>query len=250
MGAISFSKSFSKFFIAAIFAVLFFSLTKQTFATTTAALLPTSDGTYMQWNTKSGASHFAMVDESSCDANTTFNRETTVGGRDSYGISLSSIPNGSTITQIDITPCASKNTSGGTTTTFNLFYRLDGVDSADAGGYSLTTTTPAVLGSTVFSGLSATKSGSTTLEVGGVFTAGNRGVKLSQVSTVITYTLPAPTVTTNAATSVGTNAATLNSTANPNGQSTTVVYRYGTSNVACSSLPNTTGAILNWFRNN
>lgn len=182
-----------------------------------------------------------MVDESSCDANTSFNRETTVGGRDSYGVSLSSIPNGSTITKIDVTPCASKNTSGGVNTTLNVFYRLDGVDSADSGGYSLTTTTPAVLGVTSFSGLAATKSGSTTLEVGGVFTAGNRGVKLSQVSTVITYTPPAPTVTTSAATSVGTNAATLNSIVNPNGLSTSVVYRYGTSNTSCSSLPNTTG---------
>lgn len=49
----------------------------------------------------------------------------------------------------------------------------------------------------------------------------------------------APSVTTSAATSVGASTAILNSTINPNGASTNVIYRYGTSNVACSSLPST-----------
>ena len=180
-----------------------------------------------------------MVDEASCNGNTDFNRETTVGQRDSYDLDISSVPNGATITQIDITPCASKNTSGGTNTTFNVFYRLDGVDSADAGAYALTTTTPAGLSTTSYSGLSASKSGSTTLEVGGVFTAGNRGVKLSQVATVITYSLP-PTVTTNGASGITQTAASLSATINPNGLSTTANYRYDTSNVVCSSLSNVT----------
>jgi len=48
-----------------------------------------------------------------------------------------------------------------------------------------------------------------------------------------------PVVTTNAATSVASTSAVLNSTINPNGSSTNVNYAYGTSNVACASLPYT-----------
>jgi hypothetical protein len=219
--------------------IAFLVLSKQSFASTTSSLLPSSDGAYTQWTPNSGTVHFNRVDEASCNGNTDFNRETTVGQRDSYGIALSSIPNGATITQIAITPCASKNTSGGSNTTFDVFYRLNGVNSADMPGYTLTTTTPAVLSATNYTGLSVAKNGTTTLEIGGVYTAGNRGVKLSQISVVITYTIP-PSVTTSAATNAAQTTATLNSTVNPNGLSTTANYRYGTSNVACSSLPTVT----------
>lgn len=157
-------------------------------ADTTSTLLPTSDGNYLQFNTSSGSTHYTLVDESSCNGNTDFNRETTTGQRDSYGVSLSSIPSGSQITQIALTPCASKNTNGGQNTTMNVFYRLNGVNSSDAGGYTLTTTTPSDLSATSFSSLSTIKTSSTTLESGAVFTAGNRGLKLSRLATVITYT--------------------------------------------------------------
>ena len=229
----------SRLFLVSFLAVLFLLLSKQSFASTTSALVPTSAGTYSQWSPNTGSTHYTLVDESTCNGNTDFNRETTVGQRDSYGISLASIPNGATITQISITPCASKNTSGGSNTTFDVFYRLNGVDSPDMPGYMLSTTTPGLLSATNYTGLSITKSGSTTLEIGGVYTAGNKGVKLSQISTVITYTIP-PSVTTSAATGAAQTVATLNSTINPNGLSTTANYRYGTSNVACSSLSTVT----------
>ncbi len=235
-------QSFYRIATLAILASLFLLTAKFSFASTTATLLPTGDGNYSQWNPKSGSSHFAMVDEAICNGLTDFNRETTVGQRDSYDIDLSSIPNGATITQIDITPCVSKNTSGGVNTTFNVFYRLDGVNSSDAGAYSLTTTTPAVQGTTSFSGLSVTKSGSTALEIGGVFTAGNRGAKLSQLNTVVTYFVP-PTVITSGATSITSNTASVSGYVTPNGSSTDRTFRYGTSNVSCSSLPLTSQAV-------
>lgn len=238
MLSISVSSRINRLIVIGFLIFVFFILSKQTFASTTAALLPTSTGTYSQWTPKSGSTHYTQVDEASCNGNTDFNRETTVGQRDSYGLTISSVPDGATITQIDITPCASKNTSGGLSTTFDVFYRLNGVDSADMPGYTLTTTTPAGLSTTSYSGLSTVKNGSTTLEIGGVYTAGNRGVKLSQISAVITYTIPAPTVTTDSAINITQTTATLSSTINPNGFSTTANYRYGTSNVACSSLPN------------
>ena len=49
----------------------------------------------------------------------------------------------------------------------------------------------------------------------------------------------APVVTTLAATNIGVGSATLNASVNPKNQSTNLTYRYGTSNVACASLPTT-----------
>ena len=236
------TQTFYRLVFLGILTFLFFVITKQTFAATTTALTPTSDGNYTQWNPNTGSNHYAVVDEASCNGNTDFNRETSVGGRDSYGINLSSIPNGATITQIDITPCVSKNTSGGTNTTFNVFYRLNGADSADAGSYSLSTTTPSLQSTTSYSGLSISKSGGTTLEIGGVFTAGNRGAKLSQISAVITYFVP-PTVITSGASSITSTTASVSGYVTPNGSSTTRTFRYGTSNSSCSSLPFTSQTV-------
>jgi predicted phage tail protein len=73
----------------------------------------------------------------------------------------------------------------------NVFYRLNGVNSADAGAYSLTGTTPIERATTTFSGLSILKTATATLEVGAVYTSGTKGVRLSRIATVITYT-PAP----------------------------------------------------------
>ena len=158
------------------------------YASTTVDILPTSDGTYTQWTTSTGSSHFALVDESSCNGTTDYNFTTTVGGRDSYGVSLSAVPNGAQITQISITPCASRNSNGGGSSTMNVFYRLDGVDSSDAGAYSLTGTTPTQLSATSFSGLSKIKTSSTALQSGAIFSSGTKGARLSRIATVITYT--------------------------------------------------------------
>ncbi len=49
--------------------------------------------------------------------------------------------------------------------------------------------------------------------------------------------LPVPSVTTSAASNITTTTADLNSNVNGNGEGVTIYYRYGTSNVACSSLP-------------
>lgn len=163
-------------------------LPQAVFANQTSSLLPISDGNYLQWTPKSGTTHFTQVDETTCNGATDYNSTTIVGNRDSYGISLSSIPDGSTITQLDITPCASRVSSGGANSTMNVFYRLNGIDSSDAGNYSLTGTTPTVLSATTFSGLSTNKSSTTTLETGAVLSASTKGARLSQISVKITYT--------------------------------------------------------------
>lgn len=171
---------------------ILFSIVGMAIAATTASLFPATAGTYNSWNTSTGTTHYTLVDETSCNGTTDYVNTTTTGTRDSYGISLSSVPVGATITSISITPCASKNKSSGSSV-MNVFYRLNGVNSADAGAYSLSGTSPVNLSATTFSGLSVVKNASTTLEIGAVYTSGTGGVRLSNVSTVISYT-PAPPV--------------------------------------------------------
>ncbi len=173
----------------------------------TSSLLPTGDGAYVSWTTSSGSPHYALVDESSCNGTTDYNYTETVGNRDSYSVSLAGIPDGATITAIDVTPCASKNRNGGSASVIDVFYRLNGSDSADAGAYSLSGTTPTPLSATSFSLLSTIKDSATFLEIGAKLTSGSKGARLSNISAIVAYTpLLAPsnlTATSTATTTPG-----------------------------------------------
>ena len=85
---------------------------------------------------------------------------------------------------------ASKKSSGGSITTLNVFYNFNGLSSADAGAYSLSGTNPFVQQPTNFSNLALSKNATSTLEIGAVLASGNKGAKLSNISTVITYIAP------------------------------------------------------------
>jgi len=161
-------------------------LTNLALADSTSSLLPTADGNYTQWTTVGSGSHFANIDETPCNGTTDYNRTTTVGNRDSYVVT-DGVPNGARITQIEIKPCASRDSNGGTNPVMNVFYRFGGINSADAGAYSLTGTTPAEIATTTFSGLSLLKTATTTLEVGAVLTSSTKGARLSKIATVVTY---------------------------------------------------------------
>lgn len=164
------------------------------YAGVTGALLPSSDGTYLQWTSSVGTTHYTMVDEALCNGTADYNYTNTVGRRDSYGVNLSSIPHGATITDITITPCASRNNSGtGGSATVKIFYRFNGTNGADAGNYALTGTTPVQLAPTTFNGLSLTKGPSSTLQIGAVYSAGTKGARLSRITATVTYvSLTAP----------------------------------------------------------
>ena len=167
------------------------------FAASSSELKPISDGSYRQWTPKSGTVHFTMVDEAVCNGETDYNYTNIVGQRDSYFVNLASIPNGSKITEIAITPCASKNKSGKGTVEMDVFYRFTATRSFDAGDYLLTDIKPIPkpLPMTVFSSLSYTKNASSSLELGVVYSSGTKGVRLSNVFGVLTYTAPTPTPT-------------------------------------------------------
>src|SRR3989344_2329212 len=165
------------------------------FADFTGNLLPVSDGSYLQWTPKSGVIHYTNVDESVCNGVTDYNYTMTTGSRDSYHVDISSIPTGSTITQIDIMPCASQNSMGGFFTKMDVFYRFNGANSIDAGNYSLTGITPSSLATTTFGNLSLQKNATGQLEIGVVLTSGNKGIRLSRIATRIYHTSTNPTPT-------------------------------------------------------
>lgn len=161
-------------------------------ASTTTILLPDADGTYTDWKPSAGTSRVAMVDDplsGPCNGVVDYVAHTANNKRTSFRVSLASVPDGSTITDIRVIPCASNNISGSTaSTTLNVFYRLNGMNSADSGTYSLKGTTPFALATTTFSGLSIKKSSRGILEVGAVTTAGTLGARLSRMLVQVIYT--------------------------------------------------------------
>lgn len=209
------------------------------------SVLPTSSGTYSSWSPSTGTVHYTLVDESSCNGTGDYVSTTAAGNRDSYAVSLASIPDGSVITSIAISPCASRNSNK--TSVMNVFYRLNGVNSADQGSYSLSGTTPTPLAATNYSGLSFVKAPSTSLEIGVVLTSGTGGARLSQISTTITYTPPVPAAPTNLnASIIGTSTSIgLSWTDNSSIESGFMIER-STDNVTFTILASTTANVTSY----
>lgn len=187
--------------LLAVFSVILFGVCAITplasKASTTAVLLPNSDGNYLQWTPSTGTTHYTLVDESTCNGTTDYNSTVTTVNRDSYGVDLSSVGDGAVISQIDIVPCASRNNNGNGST-LDVFYRFNGANSSDSGSYTLSGTTPTELATTtIVASPNLLKTSTSTLEIGAVFTAGNKGARLSRIATVLTYTLTTPSAPTN-----------------------------------------------------
>lgn len=162
------------------------------YALSSGTLLPTGAGNYSAWTPSTGAVHYTLVDEASCNGTTDYVSTTGINNRDSFAVSLAGIPDGAVITSIAVAPCASKGASGGTDT-MKVFYRLNGVNSADSNSYILSGTTPTNLSTSTYNFLSVSKAATTTLEVGAVYISGTKGARLSRLATVVTYVV-APTV--------------------------------------------------------
>ena len=91
-------------------------------ADTSSIILPTATGTYSEWKPNTAVANWTTVDESSCNGATDYVATSTTAKRDSYSISLSSIPNNSVISAIAVTPCASRATTGTGSSVLNVFY--------------------------------------------------------------------------------------------------------------------------------
>lgn len=162
-------------------------------ASTTSSLLPTGAGNYSAWTPSTGATHYTLVDETTCNGTTDYVSTSGVGNRDSYTVSLASVPDGAIITGISVAPCASKTTNN-KAASMSVFYRLNGSNSADSSAYVLSGATPVELSATSYTGLSVTKTATTTLEAGAVLLSGaTTGARLSRLATVVTYITIPPT---------------------------------------------------------
>jgi hypothetical protein len=153
-------------------------------------VLPTGAGSFNTWKPSTGTTHYTLVDETTCNGTTDYVSTTVAGNRDSYSVSLASVPDGAIIRGVTVSPCASKLKSSGSAT-LGVFYSLNGVNSAD-GTFYLTGTTPTEIGGYTYSGLNVTKSSSTTLESGVVLTTGAAGARVSRLATTVSYINSAP----------------------------------------------------------
>ncbi len=161
-------------------------------ASTALSVLPSGVGNYNQFTTTGTSTHYLNVDETTCNGLTDYNQTSKVANRDSYAVSLSGVPDGAVISSIAIIPCAGRAAVGGVNPVMNVFYRSNGVNSADAGAYSINLAVPGTLATTTYSGLSIVKNASSTLEVGAVLTSGTKGIRLSRIAAIVTYeTIPA-----------------------------------------------------------
>ncbi|MEN9558129.1 MAG: hypothetical protein RL141_498 [Candidatus Parcubacteria bacterium] len=155
----------------------------------TATFYPMLDGTYTSWTPSTGTAHYPRVNESPCNGNTDYVYFPNGSGlevRDSYVLNLAAIPDGSRITKITVTPCASRHdTDTSSSTILNVFYRYGSSNSSLKGNYSLSGTTPTVLLSS-FWDVDITKGG-TLLQVGISFHGGSAGARVSNLKTVIEY---------------------------------------------------------------
>lgn len=156
------------------------------FAATTPWLYPVADGTNHAWyGTSATNTHYNLVNEVGCDSSN-YIYATTTGVYDSFYINLSALAT-STITQINLIPCAASYQASGTDSILHTFYRFNGVLSNNV-SYTLSPSTAfSYLATSTWSGLSHSLNASSTLEIGVRHRAGTRGSKVSNLKVKLTY---------------------------------------------------------------
>lgn len=160
-------------------------------AATTAEIVPTGNGVYTGWT-----NDYTTIDEGSGSAichNGDYVYTSTGTLRESVVISLSAVPDGATITSVDvIAKDRSNSTDGGT---YATFVRFNGTDSANSETHTTTFAEANCTGShtDTFDVADTAKGGGTTLEIGVVkINSGgitNNGVRIGTLSAVINYTI-------------------------------------------------------------
>lgn len=165
-------------------------------AATTARIVPSGNGTYSEWNVSpSSSQRYTVVDESSCNSNVDYVSTTVPGAKDSYAVSLNSIPIGSKITNIYIEPCLAKDGTGSTSTA-TLFYRLNGTKDTYGSSFIVKDSPTFTQSFKQFPLLNVVKTNETSLEIGIRNDTGS-GIRLSRIATIIGYSLPLPQPPTN-----------------------------------------------------
>ncbi len=165
----------------------------------TIEIIPTADGTYATWDSGDFSDINEGIAAADCQSNDSI-IDNDNNDRDSFVIPLASVPNGSTITDINVRVAArGDNTAGGK---YATFVRFNGANSANSATHA-TTSGSGACGAPLNDAFYVTdtvKNGATTLEVGVIKLnsggATNNTVRVGALSVVITYTdSVAPTVT-------------------------------------------------------
>ncbi|MBI3174031.1 MAG: Ig-like domain repeat protein, partial [Chloroflexi bacterium] len=163
------------------------------FAATTAQLNPTGTGYIAQWAGSSTSINEGIA-SATCTGAGNYLTTITSGYRSAFTIDLSSIPNGSTITSVNVLVAdRGDNSAGGT---YSTFIRLNGTNSSDSASHSVTGTNGACTGfpNDAFTVTPTVKNAGTTLEIG-VVKGNTTNLRIGTMAAIVTYT-PAITATT------------------------------------------------------
>jgi len=188
-----------KIFIIVNLLLCFFLLANTIFADTTTVLRPIADGgeDKVVWRNAAGQSCntvdcYLEVDEesgSSCtnsDGDISYIQNAFVSESQTFDIDESSIPNNSKITQIDINICYRQE--GPVTNTLQTRRCIN--DSCTNSGTDITPSATYTETTQSHTGLNITKTISTDIEIGLELVGSAGRMRISQISAVITYTLP------------------------------------------------------------
>lgn len=170
--------------------IVLLSATGVVYAAGTGYLPPIGNGTHQDFTPVGSALRFENVDDTpSCNGLTDYNETFTVGDRDSYVIDISSIPNGSLVTQIDIVPCASRASALPGGAQMKVFAIVDAAQSADKGSYSVglgAGNVPVRLATTtIFTNF--VKTATTTVQIGAVLSNTGGGLRLGGLRGRLVY---------------------------------------------------------------
>jgi len=192
------SKFLSSVVMFTMIAVSFIPLTvpRIALAAVTGTLTPDGQGFYSAWNGNEGDIDETGTPSCSTSGGSDVIDTSTTGNRESVNLNLSSIPNGSTITSVDVSVWYS-SASSGSGATFKTFTRLDG-SLTDAGADLVANSTSSSCGHNSTQTINVTdtiKSGSTDLEIGVLKTATDTStVRVGAIRAIVTYTESEPTV--------------------------------------------------------
>jgi hypothetical protein len=191
------NKKFSLLLIALLIVGGFFVFgTNQASADTTGSLIPTGNGNYTSWTNDYTDVNETTITEDSCSGGDYVYSGTT-GNRESFSINISSVPDGATITSVDITTWDRGHDESGPGGTYQTFTRLNGTDVDSGVNLSVTGHNGACTGNPTqtINVADTVKSGATTLEIGVLKTATDTSiVRVGAIRAVITYTIPTATI--------------------------------------------------------
>ena len=165
----------------------------QTAAAETVRLYPAAAGLDTKFAPMPARANFKNVYETPCDGTASYNYTTTIGHRDLYAVSLSSIPDGSDVGgTFVIGGYAARNSSAVGNSKARLCYRLNGGAVVCSGAFGLIGMNPVPVSNWSVTIPTFIKGPTSTLEIGIKYDSGERGLRISQMWTDVPFTALMP----------------------------------------------------------